>query len=61
MTNTSDRSQLCRMGKQAQVAVGIDELTLLADKGYFSGQDIVDAQDAGMIPLVARTDTSASD
>jgi len=61
VTNTSDRSQLCRMGKQAQAAVGIDEITVLADKGYFSGQDIVDAQDAGLIPLVARTDTSASD
>jgi transposase len=64
VTNTTDRNQLCRMGKQAKVAVGINEITVIADKGYFSGQDIVDAQDAqdaGMIPLVPRTDTSGSD
>lgn len=61
VTNTTDRNQLCRMGKQAQAAVGINEITVLADKGYFSGQDIVDAQDAGMIPLVPRIDTSGSE
>jgi transposase len=61
VTNTSDRSQLCRMGKQTQEAVGINEITIIADKGYFSGQDIVDAQDAGMIPLVPKPDTSGSE
>jgi len=60
VTNTSDRSQLCRMGKQAQEATGITELTVLADKGYFSGQDIVEAQDPGMTPLVPLIDTSGS-
>jgi transposase len=48
VTNPSDRSQLCRMGKQAQAAVGINEITVLADKGYFSEQNIIDAQDAGI-------------
>lgn len=60
VTNTTDVNQLCHMGKLAQTAVGINELTVLADKGYFSGQDIIDAQDAGMIPLVPRVDTSGS-
>ncbi len=61
VTNTTDRNQLCRTGKQAQLAVGINEIKVIADKGYFSGQDIVDAQDAGMIPLVPKTDTSGTD
>jgi transposase len=61
VTNTTDRNQLFRMGKQAQEAVGINELTVLADKGYFSSQDIMDAQDAGMTPLVSRFDTSGND
>jgi len=61
VTNTTDRNQLCRMGKQAQVALKNDELIVLADKGYFSSQDIVDAQDAGMTPLVPSIDTSGSD
>jgi hypothetical protein len=61
VTNTTDRNQLCLMGKQAQAAVGINKITMIADKGYFSGQDIVDAQDADMIPLVPKTDTSGTD
>ena len=44
VTNTTDRNQLCRMGTQAQVALKNNELTVLANKGYFSSQDIVDAQ-----------------
>jgi len=61
VTNTSDRNQLCRMGKQVQVALKNNDITVLADKGYFSSQDIVDAQDAGMTPLVPRIDTSGSE
>ena len=61
VTNTTDRNQLCRMGKQAQVALRNDDITVLADKGYFSSQDIVDAQDAGMTPLVPSIDTSGSE
>jgi transposase len=45
VTNTTDRNQLCHMEKQAQEAVGINEITVIADKGYFSSQDIMDAQD----------------
>ena len=61
LTNTTDRNQLCRMGKQAQAAIGIKEITVIADKGYFSSQDIVDAQDEGMTPLVPGIDTSGSE
>ncbi len=60
VTNTTDRNQLCRMGEQAQEALKNKDLTVLADKGYFSSKDIVDAQDAGMTPLVPSIDTSAS-
>tara|TARA_R110001592_G_C13120584_1_gene745777 strand:- start:77 stop:964 length:888 start_codon:yes stop_codon:yes gene_type:complete len=61
VTNTIDRNQLCRMGKQAQEALKNKDLTVLADKGYFSSKDIVDAQDAGMTPLVPSIDTSGSE
>ncbi|MCP3851107.1 MAG: IS1182 family transposase [Gammaproteobacteria bacterium] len=59
--NTTDRGQLCMVGKQAQDALKNKELTVIADKGYFSGPDIKDAQDAGMITLVPKGDTSGSD
>ena len=56
---TSDRSQLCKIGKQAQSALGQKNITVVADKGYYSGQEIKDTQDEGMTPLVPKTQTSA--
>jgi hypothetical protein len=61
VTNTVDRNQLCRIAKKAQDAVGKKEITVIADKGYYSGTDIKDTQDAGMTPLVPKGDTSGSD
>jgi len=61
VTNScSDRSQLCRVGKLAQASLVKNNITVIADKGYFCGQDIKDTQDAGMIPLVPKGDTSGS-
>jgi len=60
VTNTINKNQLCNMGKQTQKVLGIKEITVIADKGYFSGQDIVDIQDAGMTPLVPKFDTPGS-
>ena len=59
--NKQDRGQLFSTGKQAQAALGNEALTVLADKGYYSGQDIKDTQDAGMTPLVPKGDTSGSE
>lgn len=61
VTNTPDRGQLCRVGKQAQAALGKKGITVIADKGYFSGADIKDTQDAGMTALVPKGDTSGSE
>ena len=60
VTNKQDRGLLCSMGKQAQTALKQDAVTVLADKGYYSGPDIKDTQDAGMTPLVPKGDTSGS-
>jgi transposase len=61
VTNTPDRGLLCQVGKQAQAALGQEEITVIADKGYFSGTDIKDTQDAGMTALVPKGDTSGSE
>ncbi|MCP4275745.1 MAG: IS1182 family transposase, partial [Gammaproteobacteria bacterium] len=61
VTNKQDRGQLCSMGEQAQVALGQDAVTVLADKGYYSGLDIKATQDAGMTPVVPKGDTSGSE
>jgi len=60
VTNRQDRGQLCSMGKQAQAALKEKKIIVIADKGYYSGQDIKDTQDAGMTPLVPKGDTSGS-
>ena len=61
VTNAIDRNQLCGMGKRAQDAVKKKAITVIADKGYYSGPDIKATQDAGMTALVAKGDTSGSE
>lgn len=61
VTNKVDRGHLCEMGQKAQSALEQEALTVLADKGYYSGVDIKSAQDAGMIVLVPKGDTSGSE
>jgi transposase len=61
VTNKQDRGQLCSMGKQTQAALDQEAITVIADKGYFSGPDIKDTQDAGMTALVPKGDTSGSE
>jgi len=61
VTNKPDRGQLCQVGKAVQTALGKKAVTVLADKGYYSGQDIKETQDAGMTALVPKVDTSGSE
>ena len=61
VTNEQDRGQLCHMAKQVQTALGRESITIVADKGYYSGPDIKDTQDAGMVALVPKGDTSGSE
>ncbi len=61
VTNTTDRGQLYQVGKQVQVALKKKKVTVIADKGYFSGPDIKNTQDAGMTAIVPKGDTSGSD
>ncbi len=53
-----DHSQLSPMSKQAKMATGIDELPVLADRGYFDGEEILKCEQAGMVPLVPKPLTS---
>jgi transposase len=57
VTNKQDRGQLCSVGKLVQTALGKESITVIADKGYYSRSDIRDAQDAGMVAVVAKGDT----
>ena len=54
----SDRGQLSAMAKQAQEAMGTEDLTALADRGYFKGEEILACDQAGIVALVPKPLTS---
>src|SRR5713226_6276056 len=55
-----DRTQLSAMAKQARSATGKEDLTVVADRGYFKGEEILECDQAGMVPLVPKSLTSNS-
>jgi transposase len=56
----NDRGQLATMAQQAQIAMGRRDLELVADRGYFKGEEIVACENAGMTPFVPKPLTSNS-
>jgi len=54
----SDRHQLKKMAEAARLALGTCELTAVADRGYYSGEEIKACDDAGIVPLVPKCLTS---
>jgi transposase len=55
-----DRTQLSSMAEHARSAVGQGPLTVLADRGYFSGEEIVECERQGITALVPKPLTSNS-
>ncbi len=55
-----DRRQLATMAKAARAAMGREKLTVLADRGYFNGDEILQCTQAGIAPLVPKPLTSTS-
>jgi transposase len=56
----NDRSQLATMAKHAQEATGVRELTAIADRGYFKGEEILACEAVGVTPLVPKPLTSTA-
>ena len=54
-----DRTQLASMGRKAQEATGADELRVLADRGYFSGEEVRACEEAGIMAIVPKPLTSS--
>jgi transposase len=55
-----DRTQLTSMAAQARQALGKEEMTVLADRGYFSGPEILACEQQGLTPLVPKPLTSGN-
>ena len=60
ITEGVDRDQLSRVAEQAREATGIEQLSVVADRGYFKGEQILQCDQAGIIPIVPKTLTSNS-
>jgi hypothetical protein len=55
----NDRAQLVPMAERARDAMDTEELTAVADRGYFSGTQIVDCEEVGITTYVPKPLTSS--
>src|SRR5436190_12972779 len=59
VTNTgSDRAQLANVASQAKEVLCVDELEAVADRGYFSGEEILACHKAGIVVTLPKPMTS---
>ena len=56
----NDRSQLAVMAQRARTVMQADHFEVVADRGYFSGEEIVACEEAGITAYVPRPQTSNS-
>ena len=54
-----DRHQLAPTAFKAQQATGCEQITALADRGYFNGDQVLSCEGTGVAPVVAKTLTSS--
>jgi transposase len=55
-----DRTQLANMAKQAKDALETDVLCVVADRGYFKGEEILACDEAGITTYLPKPQTSGS-
>ena len=56
----NDRAQLAKMGGQAKAAMGVETLEALADRGYFSGEEVKACGPLGVTPYLPKPLTSGA-
>jgi transposase len=55
-----DRAMLSKVALMAKEAMGVDQIQVLADRGYFSGKEILACESIGAVPFVPKPYTSES-
>lgn len=50
-----DRTQLEPMARMAHEALGCEELTALADRGYYNGEQVLACEGTGVLPCIPKT------
>jgi len=56
----SDRRQLANMAKQAKTALTVDELTVVADRGYYRSEELRDCEEANITTYLPKPQTSGN-
>ena len=56
----SDRAQLTAMSRKARAASGREEVTVLADRGYYNGDEVLACEGTGILPVIPKTQTSGN-
>jgi len=56
----TDRHQLLNMGEQARTAMGVETLEVVADRGYYEGNEIRSCEEAGIKVTLPRPLTSGA-
>ena len=56
----SDRSQLSHVAKKTKATLDVDELDVVADRGYFNGEEILACEEAGITVTLPKPMTSNS-
>jgi hypothetical protein len=55
----SDRGLLPKMADKARLAIGNEQITVVADRGYYSGEQLLECADNGVITYVPKPLTSS--
>src|ERR1700755_2909724 len=59
VTNSgSDRAQLANMAMQAKAVLGVNKLEAVADRGYYSGEEIKACEDADIAVTLPKPNTT---
>jgi transposase len=59
VTNSgTDRAQLANMGKQAKAVLGVDKIEAVADRGYYTGEEIKACADADIAVILPKPNTT---
>ena len=56
----SDRAQLTSMGQKTRDAIGSEQITVLADRGYYNGDEVLACEGTGILPCIPKTQTSGN-
>ena len=59
-TSGSDRSQLANMARQAKAILEADTLDVVADRGYFTGEEILACEQSGITVTLPKPMTSGA-